>query len=516
MIFYLIAFIIALAVSALLTPLVRSMAVRSGLVAAPVCSRHLHKTPLPRLGGVAICFAFLTALAAMPALARVTNSNFPANGLFGILLPALLVFLLGAYDDIRPLQAKTKMAFQCVAAVLLYVGGFGVHLAASSFGGWLATGIDLALTVFWVLLITNAFNLIDGLDGLAAGSAVVSGIAVFGVALFAHNTLIAALVLALTGATLGFLPFNFYPAKIFMGDSGSLFIGFLLSALVLAGADKVPRRFAVVIAVLTFGLPILDITLAVVRRLIRGQSLFRADADHIHHKLLKRGLSQPQAVIVLYAATGVFGSLGRVVLLRHSLLVPVLLALAVAIYFAVKQLHYAEFSRVSVNFPSAAQHRQIVADRANIHRGAELLRSASDFHAICQILKETLQPIGFDGIRVHNLGDDGLPASLLHPLHYHSDRTLSFSWVQGGRELTDGHHFELLISSRPGLGHLSLFGLSGDEDFHRLGLDILSHDFRTTLSNAVARAIGGMRKMRATSQNASEARAHGCGLPDSM
>jgi UDP-GlcNAc:undecaprenyl-phosphate/decaprenyl-phosphate GlcNAc-1-phosphate transferase len=521
MIFYFTVFIVALAVSALLTPFVRSIAVRSGLVAAPACSRHLHTTPLPRLGGVAIYFAFLTALAAMPLVARLTNADFSASGLFGILVPALLVFLLGVYDDIKPLQAKTKMAFQCVAGVLLYLGGFGVHLAASSFRGILATAVDLTLTVFWVLLITNAFNLIDGLDGLAAGSAVVSGVAVFGVAVLAHNYLIAALVLALAGATLGFLPFNFCPAQIFMGDSGSLFIGFMLSALVLAGAEEAPGGFAVVvIPILTFGLPILDVTLAVVRRLIRGQSLFRGDADHIHHKLLKRGLSQAQAVVVLYVVTGVFGSLALVVLQGHRLLVPLLLALAAGIYFGVKQLHYAEFSRVSVNFPSTAQHRQIVADRANIHRGAELLRSASDFHAICQVLKETLQPIGFDGIRVHNLGDDGFPASRLHPLQYDSDRTLSFTWVRRRMDRTDGpeHHFEVVISSHPGIGHLSLFGLSEDEDFHQLGLDILSEDFRRALSNAVARAIGGMRTLRATSQNASEAEARAivAGSPDSI
>ena len=517
MFFYLTIFVVPLIISILLTPLVRNLAVARGLVAAPASSRHLHTSALPRLGGVAICFAFLTALAAMPPIARLTHADFPSRGLFGILLPALLVFLLGVYDDIKSLEAKTKMAVQCVAAILLYFGGFGIHLAASAFRVPWATAIDLPLTVFWVLLITNAFNLIDGLDGLAAGSAVVSGVALFAIALLAHNFVVAAFVLALAGAILGFLPFNFFPAKIFMGDSGSLFIGFLLSALVLAAAETAPRGFAVIIPVLAFGFPILDVTLAVVRRLIRGQSLFRGDADHVHHKLLKRGLSQPQAVVVLYCVTAAFGSLALVVMEGHRLLIPVILALAVALYVGIRQLHYAEFSRVFVNFPRPAQHRQIVSDRANIQRGVELLRTACDFRAICQVLKETLQPVGFDGIRVHKLGSNGLPAALLHPLQYDPDGALSFTWAERRGDITSRleHHFELLISSHPGVGHLSLFGLSEDEDF-QLGLDILSEDFRTALSNAVARAIDGTRTKRTSPHNAQEARAMAAGSPDSV
>jgi UDP-GlcNAc:undecaprenyl-phosphate GlcNAc-1-phosphate transferase len=514
MILYLAVFVASAALSALLTPWVRRVAVGRGLVAPPASSRHLHTTPLPRLGGVAVCLAFLIAIAALVPISRLTHANFPVRQLLGILLPALLVFLLGVYDDVRPLEAKSKMAVQSVAATLLYFGGFGVHLAGYFFSGFMATAIDLPLTVFWVLLITNAFNLIDGLDGLAAGSAVVSAIAIFVIALFTHNYLVAVMVIALAGAVLGFLPFNFYPARIFMGDSGSLFIGFLLSALALAGAQKTTSRLGIAIPVLIFGLPILDVTLAVVRRLLRRQSLFRGDADHIHHKLLKRGLSQPQAVLVLCAATAAFGSVALVVMQREHLLVLVLLALAVAIYAGVRQLHYAEFSSVSVNFPRSIQHRQIVADQANIRRATESLKSCADFRAICQVLQGTLQPIGFDGIRVKNLGKDGLPASIVHPLQYDPDGRLSFTWSERKRDDPSRHeyHFELVICSHPAWGHLSLFGLSDDEDF-QLGLDILSEDFRTALSKAVARAIGGTKAMRPAPQNA---RAVPAGSPDSL
>jgi hypothetical protein len=242
--------------------------------------------------------------------------------------------------------------------------------------------------------------------------------------------------------------------------------------------------------------------------------LFRGDADHVHHKLLKRGLSQPQAVLVLYFVTAAFGLLALVVLQRENFLVPVVVALVVAICAGVRQLHYAEFSRVSVSFPRSIQHRQIVADRANIHRATESLKSCADFRTICQVLQETLQPVGFDGIRVNNLGKDGLSASAIHPLQYDPDGTLSFTWsarkiVVSSRQ---EYYFELVISSHPAWGHLSLFGLSDDEDF-QLGLDILSEDFRTALSNAVARAISAMKAMRPAPQ---EARVAHAGSPDSL
>lgn len=503
MILYLAVFLVSLAVSVLVTPWVRSIAVARGLIAPPASRRHLHSEPLPRLGGVAICLAFSTSLVALIPISKLTHTNFEGRNLFGILLPALIIFLLGVYDDVRPLDAKSKIAVQSVAAILLYFSGFGIHYSGSFLGGFMAKAISLSLTIFWVLLITNAFNLIDGLDGLAAGSALLSAMAVFATSLFGHNDLAAVLAIALAGASLGFLPFNFYPASIFMGDSGSLFMGFLLSALALAGGHKATSMAGVAIPILIFGLPILDVTLAVVRRFLRGQSLFRGDADHIHHKLLKRGLSQSRAVLVLYAVTAAFGSVSLILMHGERLLVPILLAVAIGVFAGVRQLHYAEFSRVSVAFPSASQHRQIVADQRNIRRATESLRSCADFRAICLVLQETLQPIGFDGIRLKNQGNGDLPASLLHPLQYDSDGRLLYSWSV---RKADGpprceYHLELVITSHPTLGHVSSFRMSPEEDF-QLGLDILSEDFRTALSNAIGRATNSMKALRQTTQKA--------------
>ena len=502
MILYLSVFLIALAVSALLTPRVQSIAIAHGLLAPPASRRHLHTKPLPRLGGVAICLAFLVTLVALIPISRLTHTPFPGRHLLGILIPAFLVFLLGVYDDVRPLRPKSKIAVQSLAAVLLYSGGFGIHHLGSVPSGFATDLIGLPLTVFWVLLITNAFNLIDGLDGLAAGSALLSAMAIFAIALFGHNELVAVLVIALAGAVLGFLPSNFYPASIFMGDSGSLFIGFLLSALALEGTQKMNNLGWMAIPILAFGLPILDVTLAVTRRFLRGQSLFSGDADHVHHKLLKRGLSQRRAVQVLYVVTAAFGALSLVLVQNEKFLFPVLLTVAIGVWAGVKQLHYSEFSMVPAALHSGPQRRQM-ADQENIRRATESLGSCTDFRAICKVLQENLQPIGFDGIRVKNLGHGAFPTSSLYPLHYDSDGRLLFTWSERAMDNPPAfeYHLELVIGSHPALGNVSLFRMSADEDF-QLELDVLlSEDFTTALSTAVGRATNGMKAVRQTSQD---------------
>src|SRR5204862_2822095 len=178
-------------------------------------------------------------------------------------------------------------------------------LVGSHTPAWLA----LPLAILWVLWITNAFNLLDGVDGLAAGSALFSTLTVFVVSLVSGNFLVSSLTLALAGAILGFLRFNFNPATIFLGDCGSLFIGFMLSALALAGAGKSPTLVAVAIPVVCFGLPVLETVLSVIRRFLSGQPLFSGDRGHIHHKLLERGFSQRKVVLILYSVSAICGLL---------------------------------------------------------------------------------------------------------------------------------------------------------------------------------------------------------------
>jgi UDP-GlcNAc:undecaprenyl-phosphate/decaprenyl-phosphate GlcNAc-1-phosphate transferase len=495
----------SVALSALLTYWVRTTAVAYGLKATPVYGRHLHTQPLPRLGGIAICVTFMAAALAYIPISRVLNIAVSTRSYLGILVPVLLIFLMGAYDDIKPLKPRSKIAVQASAAVLLYLAGFGMHyfgpLLARSFsiGHVIGAAIDVGLTVFWVLLITNAFNLIDGLDGLAAGSALISVVAILALCLLGHNPLLTYFVVVLLGAILGFLPFNLYPASIFMGDSGSLFIGFLLAALAMAAGQEVPPTLGIAIPILAFGLPILDVTLAVLRRSLRGHPVFRGDTDHIHHKLLRLGLSHRHAVYVLYAVTSAFVVAGLALVVDDKFLLPVLFAIILGVVAGVQQLHYPEFAGL---FQSGGRRRQIVTDASNLRRASQALAACSDFRSICQVLQESLQPDGFEGLRLKNLGKDGFPMAVFQTLHYNWEGKWFLEWSE--RKTDDSpweYSFELIKNSQPTLGYASFFHMSPREDF-RLTADLLASDFRNALSDAVVRAVTRNESLHQTEQNA--------------
>src|ERR1700684_1175150 len=306
---YLLCFLVSIALSLALTRSVRNYANARGWVATPGLDRHVHTKSVPRLGGVAIFGSFMVVAGVAAFLLKLTGfaPALSTRTAISIFAPALIIFLLGLYDDVRFVGPYWKFAIQGLAALILYTGGVGVHrLDLLSSGRTLGAIWGLPLTVIWILLITNAFNLIDGLDGLAAGSAFFSTLVLFVTSLFMPNGTVALLSIALSGVILGFLRYNFHPASIFLGDSGSMLIGFLLAAFALAGSQKAPTMIAVAIPVLSFGFPILDVTLAVSRRFLSGKPLFLGDRDHIHHKLLKLGLSQRGAVLVLYAVTAAF------------------------------------------------------------------------------------------------------------------------------------------------------------------------------------------------------------------
>jgi UDP-GlcNAc:undecaprenyl-phosphate/decaprenyl-phosphate GlcNAc-1-phosphate transferase len=499
MVLYTFLLITSAAMSALLTYWVRTTAVAYGIKATPVYGRHLHTQPLPRLGGIAICVTFMTAALVFIPISKVLHLAVSARGYLGILVPVLLIFLMGAYDDVQPLKPKSKIAVQALAAILLYLGGFGIHFFTPLFHSHIGVAIDLPLTIFWVLLITNAFNLIDGLDGLAAGSAMISAVAILIVCLLGHNDLLTYLVVVLLGAIFGFLPFNFYPASIFMGDSGSLFIGFLLSALAMGAGQEVNTKAGVAIPILAFGLPILDVSLAVLRRLIRNRPIFRGDTDHIHHKLLRRGLSHRQAVFVLYAVTSSFVLASLAIVLDDKFLLPVLFALVAALIIGVQQLHYAEFSAI---FRPGGRRRQIVTEEAHLRHAAEALPNCADFRAVCQVLQETLQPMGFEGLRLKNLGKDGFPVALFHTLHYNWEGKWFLEWSERKTDDTPWEYsFQLLTNSHPTLGYASFLHIGNRADF-RLNAELLAEEFRTALTDAVARAVTRVEAVHQTERNA--------------
>jgi UDP-GlcNAc:undecaprenyl-phosphate GlcNAc-1-phosphate transferase len=394
--------------SFVLTRYVRNLAMARGWAPGPGSDRHVHNRPLPRLGGVAIFLAFLVSL----GIARLVSwwnphlsFGFSSKALLTILLPGLLIFLLGLYDDLHSVGPYFKFTVQVLAGALLYAGGLRILdlpvLFSQHHFPWF---VGLPITILWVLGITNAFNLIDGLDGLAAGSALFSTLVVFVVALLSQSSFVSLMALVLAGAILGFLRYNFNPATIFLGDCGSLFIGFMLSALALQGMQKSPTIIAVAIPVVSFGLPILETALSVVRRLISGRPVFTADREHIHHKLLQRGHSHRQVVIILYAASAVFAMLSLFLLWpTGSTLGLVLAVLGIGIWIGVQHLNYLEFGELRRVAQRTLDQRLIFVNNLAIRRAVEELKVTSDFEQVCRILGAAFDSNDFDAFELRLL-----------------------------------------------------------------------------------------------------------------
>jgi len=496
---YLLMFVGGLILSIFSTWYVRNFANAKGWADAPKSERHVHTIPVPRLGGVAIFFSFMSVVLVTMGVYKLLGIDSPLHvkEMLGLLGPASLVFLLGLLDDLYNLSPYWKFAVQAVAATWLYVGGYGIHNLGLVRGGQVLGEVYcFPLTILWVLLITNAFNLIDGLDGLAAGSALFSTVVVFVMSLTVPNPLVTFFTIALAGATLGFLRFNFHPATIFLGDSGSLFIGFMLAALALAGAEKAPTIIAVAIPIVSLGFPILDVALAVGRRLLSGKPLFEGDKHHIHHKLLKLGLSQRDAVLSLYAVTATFGFLSLILLQERRAIALVLAVMGIGIFLGVQQLRYQEFAELLSILQRVARRRQILANHVAIRQASETLRSCKDFDSICRVLREALEPVGFDGVRFQRLGQKDFSLLPPNPLCSLADGSWSYSWF--GDETTQPAwelKVELVGGSDDRWGYFSLVRMSSSDSL-AMDLNMLNGQFCSSLCGAVERAIVGSPELR--------------------
>jgi UDP-GlcNAc:undecaprenyl-phosphate GlcNAc-1-phosphate transferase len=295
-------FLLALAISLFATPQAAKLATRLGIVARPV-ARSMHSVPKPFGGGVAMYIAF--ALAALPAV------DLSQPEVVGLLVCGGLVMLLGVWDDKVALRARVKFSGQIVLTLLMVVG-FNLKWQGmvNPFTGqylffpeWLAIG----LTSFWILAFMNVINLADGLDGLAGGIATIGAFMLMLMAMLQHAPQVVLLAAALAGAIIGFLRYNFHPSRIFMGDAGSMFLGFALATLSIQGVVKSAVTIGVAAPILLFALPIFDTAFAIVRRLASGRSIGEADKDHLHHRLLQMGLSHRNTVLVMWAVTGGLG-----------------------------------------------------------------------------------------------------------------------------------------------------------------------------------------------------------------
>jgi UDP-GlcNAc:undecaprenyl-phosphate GlcNAc-1-phosphate transferase len=298
----------AAALALVATPLARALATRVGAVDAPG-PRRVHGRPVARLGGLALLAAFGGTL----ALAHVAGTR-PLGDRAGWLFAGLATIVLtGAVDDLRGLGPAAKVLGETAAALFALAGGYGLAGFTNPLtGGFLPIGFaGGVVTVVWIVAIANAFNLIDGLDGLAAGVGLIAAAALFLIALFEARTEAAALWAVLGGALGGFLVYNFNPASIFLGDSGSLLLGYLVAVLAIESLEKGPTAVVVLAPILALGLPIMDVVLAVVRRAAAGglRGVLRADRAHIHHRLVDDGLTHRRAVLLLYGICAAFGAL---------------------------------------------------------------------------------------------------------------------------------------------------------------------------------------------------------------
>lgn len=493
-------FCVSLLSAFVLTRTVRDFATRHGWVAAPTQERHLHSSPLPRLGGAAIFISFCAGIGVAAVWADhnpFLKAAFSFSTMVTMLVPALLVFLLGVYDDLRGAGPYFKFSVQGAAAVLLYLGGFRIVNIPVVFGDHaLPWFVGLPCTVLWVLAITNAFNLIDGLDGLAAGSALFSTLVAFVVALLNGPSLVTLMTIALAGAILGFLKYNFNPATIFLGDSGSLFIGFLLSALALKGAQKAPTIVAVAIPVVSFGLPILETALSILRRLISGRPVFTADREHIHHKLLQHGLTHRQVVILLYGVSAVFALLSLFLLWpTGSSLGLVLSVLGIGIWIGVQHLGYLEFGELARVAHRTLNQPQIFVNNLSIRRATEELKVARDYEQVRRILAAAFGNNDFDGF---DLRIEPLPATLpaIAALDSVGARRshFSFRWSKPGilKALDDTAAWtitlDLLSSSNHRRGVLLMHRLYSQRDL-QLDINLLTAAFPIALADALERTL---------------------------
>jgi UDP-GlcNAc:undecaprenyl-phosphate GlcNAc-1-phosphate transferase len=350
--------IVAMGVTWMVTPLIIRLAHALGAVDRPG-ARKVHVEAVPRVGGVAVFFGFLAGLLfAAWATGSTVNPSSVSVYWAGLALAAMGMLAVGLVDDLWGLTFHWKFAAQIVAAVFVWFCGFRVEVLSHPLGGQLELGVlSLPLTVLWIVCITNAVNLIDGLDGLATGIALITASSVAVIAFARAELGVTAASVALAGSLIGFLRFNFNPARIFLGDSGSMFLGFVLAVTAIRGSQKGPTAVAILVPLLVLGLPLLDTGVAVVRRLFwlghRGarsdrtvlyllknfRDVFLPDRKHIHHRLLDVGLSHRRAVVVLYGVGAMFALCGfGFVFLKSAVIATLLLAvlgtLVVVFYLA--------------------------------------------------------------------------------------------------------------------------------------------------------------------------------------
>jgi UDP-GlcNAc:undecaprenyl-phosphate GlcNAc-1-phosphate transferase len=382
MIYYFFSYlVVAVILSLALVPLMRPLSFKLGAVDKGT-GRRIHRGVIPRLGGIGIFLAFIIPLGF--SLTRGVWDTFHDN-MVGVLVGSTIIFLTGVYDDIKGARIRTKLFLEVVAAIIIYAWGIRITVISNPFGSPVdLSWLSLPATVLWIIVITNAINLIDGLDGLAAGTVIFISAILFSFAgADVHMQLV---YVVLVGSLLGFLRYNFPPASIFMGDSGSLFLGFVLGSVSILSSHKATAIATLMIPVFAFGLPLMDMFYAVLRRFYRGMPLGEADKEHIHHKLLEKGLSKRRVLLVLYAVN-VMIMMGVLLVVRRQMEISFfgLVFLAAVAAFGLRILGYIEFlpfmKEMLRNYAIGRKRKYFNYVIARFRRNAAKSRSLDDFWA---------------------------------------------------------------------------------------------------------------------------------------
>lgn len=387
----------AFLVCLILTPIFRDIFRSYGIVDKPDRRRKVHAYPIPRVGGIPIAIAYVVALYPFSDESRLLAEYLP---LAWKLLPAAgLIFAVGLTDDLIGLKPWQKLLGQLAAGALAYWAGVRVAGVA----GFLPNNVWLSipLTLFWLLACTNAFNLVDGLDGLAAGMGLVASLTMLIAALQAGNLQLAYASVPLVGALLAFLCFNFNPATVFLGDSGSMLIGFLLGSFGVVSAQKSATLVGMTVPLLAVSIPLLDVSLTILRRFLRNQPIFAADRGHIHHRLLDRGLAPARAVLVLYlvcAAAAAFA-----LLLTHPyagrFYGPIILVVCIVAWVGIRQLRYAEFG-VASRLLFGGELQRTLGGRIRLEMLAEKLGDAQSEEDCWHVLSASIDDFGFSAVEL--------------------------------------------------------------------------------------------------------------------
>ncbi|HYJ88705.1 MAG TPA: MraY family glycosyltransferase [Pyrinomonadaceae bacterium] len=390
-------FLIATFASLVLTPLVRRLCERFNLLDVPVDGRRMHSKAVPRLGGVAIYISCLLALATLPFIDNILTQTLRGYTpqILVALIPATLVFLFGVYDDLRGTNATVKLvALGAIATLFFIMGGRVEFLSIPFLGSFQLPGIvSFIVTVVWLVAIANAFNLIDGMDGLASGAALFASLVILTISFAQGQPVMIVFSLVLCGALAGFLRYNFNPASIFLGDSGALFVGFTLAAMSVVGSQKASTAVAIVIPILAFGVPVVDTVVTIARRFVSRKPVFQGDNEHIHHMLIARGWSQQRAVLILYAACAAFGLTAILFSGTSSRLIGFgLFVLAVITILALGHLRYHEVDELRAGFKrTVGDRRNRIANNLRVRRASVAFSKAADLNELFDAMKVMLE-----------------------------------------------------------------------------------------------------------------------------